>query len=158
MVRIAPNGQDISAMQRDVQVGYEAAASNSPYISGVVPVGAAWDRAMQTGVADSNPYDDLMPGQLNLWAPDAYHASAYGYYLERLMLFGSITGVDPLSLGVNEQAASDLGFTSAQTLALQRVARDQLAIAVPEPSSLVLLVSGMLGLIWVRRRTNLAMA
>lgn len=145
-------GQDISAMQRDVEAGYRAADANSPLIDGVIPVGAAWDRAIRTGFADPNPYDGIMNGLVNLWAPDNYHASPYGYYLEALMFFGSITGLDPLSLGGGEYVARDLGFTMGQALSLQNIAHDQLAVAVPEPTSLALFGIGVLGMGLVRRR------
>lgn len=151
-------GQPIDAMQRDVQAGYDAAAANSPLIDdeNVIPVGAAWNRAIETGLADANPYDGIMPGQLNLWAPDAYHGSVYGYYLEALTLFGGITGVDPLSLGANEAAALAIGITPAQALALQQVASAQLAVSVPEPSTYAMMIAGVLGLVWLRRRADQA--
>ena len=147
-------GQPIDAMQRDVQAGYELARVNSPYIDDVLPVGATWNRAIQTGFADANPYDGITPGQVNLWAPDNYHASIYGYYLEALTLFGGITGVDPRSLGANEAAARTLGISSAQAQALQGIASAQLAVSVPEPSSYALVVAGILGLVWLRRRAD----
>ena len=65
-----------------------------------MPVGLAWNRAFAAGVADPNPYDGITPGQINLWAYDSYHASEFGYYLEALLVFGKVTGHDPLSLGV----------------------------------------------------------
>lgn len=147
-------GQPISAMQRDVQAGYDAADANSPRVDGVIPVGAAWNRAMVEGFADTKPYDGIGAGLVNLWAPDNYHASPFGYYLEALTVFGSITGLDPLSLGASEYVARDLGFTSAQALALQRIAHEQLATAVPEPASAGLFGVGLLALLGLRRRAS----
>ncbi len=147
-------GQPIDAMEKDVQAGYEAAKANSPLIDDVIPVGAAWNRAIQTGFADANPYNGITPGQVNLWAPDNYHASIYGYYLEALTLFGGVTGVDPRSLGAGELVAANLGISSAQALTLQQIAHDQLATSVPEPSSYLVVLVGMLGLVWLRKRAH----
>ena len=88
-------GKPIEAMAKDVRAGYDKAAAGTALIKGVVPVGEAWLRAMQTGVADANPYDGIDAGKVNLWTYDGYHASTYGYYLEALVVFGSITGRDP---------------------------------------------------------------
>ena len=79
----------------------------------MIPVGEAWTRAMQTGVADPNPYDGIEAGKLNLWTYDHYHASTHGYYLEALVIFGSLTGRDPRSLGDNECSAFELGLSRA---------------------------------------------
>jgi hypothetical protein len=119
-------GQPIDAMARDVRSAYDRAAAAAA-VKAVIPVGEAWTRAMQTGVADPNPYDGVEPGKVNLWTFDHYHASAHGYYLEALVIFGSLTGRDPRSLGENECSAYELGFTRAQVGALQQVAFDQLA-------------------------------
>ena len=82
---------------------------------------------MHAGVADPNPYDGIDAGKVDLWTYDHYHASTYGYYLEALVLFGSITGRDPRSLGESECSGFELGLSSTQVGALQQVAFDQLA-------------------------------
>jgi hypothetical protein len=119
-------GQPIEAMARDVRAAYDKAAAASA-IKAVIPVGEAWTRAMQTGVADPNPYDGIESGKLNLWSYDHYHASAHGYYLEALVIFGSLTGRDPRSLGENECSGYELGLARPEVKALQQVAFDELA-------------------------------
>jgi putative endopeptidase len=120
-------GRRIDAMARDLRLACDRAAVNSPYIQGVIPVGQAWIRAMDTSVATANPYQAARPGELNLWGADGYHGSTYGYYLEALVIFGSVTGRDPRSLGRHETAATQLGINAADTHALQRVAFETLA-------------------------------
>jgi len=124
-------GKPIDAMEKELRAGYDKAATGSPYIRGVLPVGQAFNRAIETGLATPNPYKGEGPGQIDLWAYDNYHASAYGYYLEALVEFGAITGKDPLSLGPRETAAKELGISPAQATALQQVAHDQLAAEKP---------------------------
>src|SRR5471030_293782 len=119
-------GQPIDAMARDVRAAYDKAAGPSA-AKAVIPVGEAFTRAIQTGIADPNPYDGIDAGKLNLWTYDNYHASTYGYYLEALVIFGSVTGRDPRSLGQNECSAFELGLSRAEAKALQQVAFDQLA-------------------------------
>ena len=118
-------GKPIGQMGLDIAAAYDAAAKNAR-ATGVVPVGLAWNRAFASGVADDNPYDGIAPGKVNLWTHDSYHGSAFGYYLEALMVFGKVTGKDPLSLGESETVAEDMGFSKPQTKALQQVAHDQL--------------------------------
>jgi len=124
-------GQPIDAMEKDVRAGYDKAAAASPLIKGVIPVGGAWNRAFQTGFADPNPYDGIDAGKVDLWAYDNYHASTFGYYIEALVIFGAVTGKDPLSLGPREQAAVEMGVSPAQTTAMQQIAHDELAAARP---------------------------
>ena len=130
-------GAPVDQMARDVRTGYDAAKSASPFIDGVIPVGQAWNRAIAAGLADPNPYDGISPGQINLWAPDNFHASVYGYYLEALTIFGSITGRDPRSLGADDPVAHDIGIDSATATALQAFAAAQLdaekAATAPTP-------------------------
>jgi len=122
------HGKPIQQMAKDIAIAYDAAAKNAR-ATGVVPVGLAWNRAFDTGVAGTDPYAGIPAGKINLWSWDSYHASAYGYYLEALMVFGKVTGKDPLSLGDNETVADDMGFSKPQTHALQQIAHDELAAA-----------------------------
>lgn len=122
-------GKPIEAMAQDVRSGYDLAAKGTPGVKSVVPVGEAWTRAIHAGVADANPYDGIDPGKIDLWAVDHYHASTYGYYLEALMLFGNITGLDPRSLGDYECSGFELGLSRTQIGALEQVAYDQLRAA-----------------------------
>ncbi|WP_231512166.1 family 16 glycosylhydrolase [Paucibacter sp. KBW04] len=128
----------VEAMTRDLRSGYEQAQTalkklpGAEFVQPVVPVGQAWQRAIQQGLAARDPYRPLAEGQLDLWAADRYHASVYGSYLESLVLFGAITHLDPRSLGASECAAYDLGLSRDQARALQRVAFEQLAA---EPGS-----------------------
>ena len=119
-------GQPIEAMAHDIRVAYDKAAAGAG-VKMVIPVGEAFTRAIQTGVADPNPYDGIDAGKLNLWTYDNYHASTYGYYLEALTVFGTITGRDPRSLGQNECSAYELGLSRDEAKALQQVAFDQLS-------------------------------
>lgn len=137
-------GKPIDAMARDIQAGYELAAAASPHVTDVIEVGGAWNDAMVSGLADSNPYDGIGAGQINLWARDRYHAGFYGSYLSALMQFGAITGTDPRLLGGNEMAAAYFGFSADQTVALQNIAYARLnrAAVVPEPASWAMLIIG----------------
>lgn len=145
-------GKDIYQMAIDVAAGYQLADETHAKISGVIPVGLAWNRAMEQGFADTNPYNGIDAGKVKLWANDNYHASMYGSYLEALTVFGHVTGLDPRVLGANEQAAAALGITSAQSLAMQQIAYEQLAAAVPEPSTYLMMALGIGMLVLLRRR------
>ena len=130
-------GKPIDAMARDVRSGVDKAAAGAS-VKAVIPVGEAWTRAIQTGIADPNPYDGIEAGKLDLWTADHYHASTAGYYLEALVVFGSLTGRDPRSLGDSECSAFELGLDRRQVKALQQVAFDELAAAravAPNPST-----------------------
>lgn len=131
-------GKPIDAMARDVRKAYDLAAAGAA-VRSVIPVGEAWTRAIQSGVADANPYDGVSPGRVNLWTYDHYHASTQGYYLEALVVFGRLTGRDPRSLGENECSAYELGLPRTEVRALQQVAFEQLAAAGPiAPAPLML--------------------
>jgi hypothetical protein len=120
------HGKPIQQMGKDIALAYAQAANNAA-IADVIPLGLAWNRAIDTGFAGDNPYAGVPAGKVNLWSWDSYHASAYGYYLEALLDFAGVTGKDPLSLGRNESVADDMGFSPAQAVALQQIAHDQWA-------------------------------
>lgn len=117
-------GEPIENMAHEVRAGYDLAATAAH--ATVVPVGQAWNRAMRQGLADTNPYDGIDAGKFDLWTYDHYHGSTHGYYLEALVIFGRITGIDPRALGDNECSAFELGLPTRQAGALQQVAHDEL--------------------------------
>ena len=119
-------GTPIHQMALDVRAGYDKAAA-APAVKSVNAVGEAWNRAMENGIADPNPYDGIDLDKIDLWTYDHYHASDYGYYLEALVVFGNVTGLDPRSLGENECSGYELGMSRLQVKALQQAAYEQLA-------------------------------
>jgi len=126
-------GQPIERMALDIRAACDQAAAHTPEIRAVIPVGQAWNRAIAGRLALRNPLLAVPPGQIDLWAPDNYHASRYGYYLEALVIFGSVTGKDPRTLGDKEVAAAELGLTPVEAQALQQIAFDTLAAEVRTP-------------------------
>lgn len=128
-------GKTIADMAKDVRAGYDLAAKSSPAIKGVIPVGEAWVRAMDAGIADNNSLDGIDAGKLNLWTFDNYHASAAGYYLKALVVFGALTLKDPRSLGGHECSGFELGLSVPQIKALEQVAYEQLIVSYPIKSA-----------------------
>ena len=120
-------GKPIVQMAKDIDAGYRLAAQKTPGIAAIVPVGLAWNRAMDGGLADTNPYDGISAGKIDLWATDNYHASTYGYYLEALLVFGRVTGRDPLSVGIREKSIGDLSLDPVLIGKLEQIAHDELA-------------------------------
>ncbi len=158
---------DLESMTAELKAGYADAAANagldgSGGIAGIAPVGEAFLRAVQGGVATRDMYAPGAAGDglIDLWFDDGTHASRYGSYLSALTLFGTVTGLDPQTLGSKEFAAHDLGIAAADALALQRIAAAQLGFApaadpdrdLPEPQSAALFLSGLMGLGWMLRR------
>lgn len=123
------HGKGVERMARDIRSAYDQAAAATPQVSGVIPVGEAWLRAMKSGFADDNPYDGIAYGRVSLWTHDHYHASTHGYYLEALVIFGHVTNRDPRSLGNDESAAFEFGMSPEQAAALQRIAAEELLAA-----------------------------
>ena len=121
------SGKPITAMAQDLRRAADGVRALSPAFRGVLPVGEAWNRAIASGIADPDPYNGVAFGQVDLWTYDHYHASIFGYYLEALIVFGRVTGLDPTRLGANERAADDLGIDPRVAVQLQQVAKAQLA-------------------------------
>ena len=122
----------ISAMASDLHNAYfgEAASfdSNNPTASNltVANAGDAWVSAIELGYAQQNPFLATEPsGQVDLWdsnpllacctVPIGYHPSVYGDYLDALVLFGQITGLDPQSLDAEWDALNPLYGASASS-------------------------------------------
>lgn len=119
------SGTPIDKMALDIRAGYNKAAEASK-VKAVIGVGEAWTRAMFLGIADTNPYDGVESEKISLWSWDYYHASNYGYYLQALVVFGNLTGLDPRSLGENECSGFELGMSRHEVNMLQHAAFEQL--------------------------------
>ena len=152
---------DLESMTEELRVSYAAAgvlagANGSGGITGIAPVGQAFLTAVQAGFATRNMWapDAAADGLIDLWFDDGTHASKHGSYLSALTLFGTLTGLDPASLGAGELAAMELGIAPADALALQQVASYQLGFAtvVPEPGALTLAGLGALLVLGAVRR------
>ncbi|NRF70877.1 hypothetical protein HLB44_28115 [Aquincola sp. S2] len=146
----------LEAMTGDLHSAYYGAAEANSGIAGVAPVGDAFLRAVTEGVATRNMYAPgaASDGLIDLWFDDGTHASRHGSYLSALTLFGTLTGLDPLSLGAGEIAAFELGIRAADARALQRIASEQLGFvqAVPEPGGAGMALSALLIAALVLRR------
>ena len=129
------SGQPITRMALDLRAANDAALGRYKDITAQIPVGEAWNRAFAENVADPNPYDGTTFGQVDLWTYDQFHASAAGYYLEALTIFGQVSGVDPATFGEGEKAADAIGLSPALAVKLQRIASEQLHAATGPASS-----------------------
>jgi hypothetical protein len=107
----------------------------NPGLAGVIPVGDAFQRAIDDGIAKADGFynaegtyaEEVPSDKPNLWWIDYLHASKHGSYLSALVIFGTLTGISPASFGASEKAAADLGINPGDAVRLQRVAADQLA-------------------------------
>lgn len=118
----------LADMTADLHRAFQARAAANPGFAGVVPVGDAFQRAVDQGVARGSGFyaADAGSAGIDLWWLDRTHASKFGSYLSALTLFGRLTGRDPMSLPEPEQAAADLGIDAATARQLRRVASQAL--------------------------------
>jgi hypothetical protein len=147
----------LEEMTEELRLAYDnaaqmAAADGTGGFAGIARVGEAFMRAVAEGVATRNMWaaDAATDGLIDLWFDDGTHGSTWGSYLSALTLFGTITGVNPFSLGGDEIAARELGISRADAVALQRIAALQLGFAVPVPGSLALVLGALAALAAVR--------
>jgi hypothetical protein len=127
--------EGLGGMTNDLRSAFAAKAQSNPGIAGVIPVGVAYQRALDQGVAKADgfytPDGVYAPYQasdkINLWWDDYLHASRHGSYLSALVIFGTLTGIDPASFGASEKGASDLSIRPGDAVKLQRIASEQLA-------------------------------
>ena len=119
-------GEPLETMTADLQSAYAQAATTHSGITGVVPVGEAFLRAVQEGVAFRDPYNPAKKGFDLWWHEDQFHPSGHGAYLSALVMFGAITKVDPASFGASERAARALGIEPLHAMQLQSIASQQL--------------------------------
>lgn len=140
----------MAAMASDLHDAYEAAAASynaaNPTLShvGVAVDGDAWVSAINMGVAQRNPFLTHEPfGQIDLWdqdpllacctVPIGYHPSVYGDYLNALMLFGQVTGINPLWIsGEYSPFSRDYRTTASHALGISPETAAALAIVAEE--------------------------
>jgi hypothetical protein len=150
----------LAGMTADLRTTIYGEAASNGHFAGVIGVGDAFQLAYEQGLVKTNGFYDAngvfapnVDGVMNLWWDDYLHASKYGSYLDALTQFGTITGLDPRTLGAGEIAARDLGISAANALVLQQVAAQQLGM-VPEPASIALIVFGLGLIAGTRARRN----
>jgi hypothetical protein len=129
--------EGLAGMTADLRAAFARKAAENPALAGVIPVGDAFQRAVDLGVAQGHGfygadgvYAPAVPqDKINLWWIDYLHASKYGSYLSALVMFGQLTGIDPWSLGASEKAAADLGISPGDAVKLQQIAAEQLYLS-----------------------------
>ena len=118
---------------------YNAANPNGSHVD-VALVGDAWVSAVNLDIAVENPYLPHHPRrQVDLWdsnpltacctTPIGYHPSSYGVYLDALVIFYKITGVDPRTLRAEMDDEHGPFFRSSAAHALSISARDARLLA-----------------------------
>ncbi len=143
----------IAAMAADLHAAYETAAAtfNAGYpASSQLTVsldGDAWVTAIDLGFAEQDPYPAMQPYfQFDLWdsnpllacctVPIGYHPSVYGDYVNALVLYGHLTGLNPVLL-TTEYVPLERGYASSASSALGISPLNALKLAVAAEETLV---------------------
>jgi hypothetical protein len=144
------NANPIAAMASDLHNAYVNAAAHfnaaNPALSHltVALAGDAWVSAISLGVAEFNPFlSNEPPGQIDLWdsdpllacctAPIGYHPSQYGDFLDALMLFGKITGMNPEALSAEwDQSNPSYSRSASHALGIDPRIAQKLAVAAED--------------------------
>lgn len=115
----------LRAMQADLDAVYAAEAQETGWTR-TAPVGDAFVRAVDEGVADAVPEDGVAAGTVRLWSEEDHrHAAAAGSYLAATVLTATLTHRNPQLLPTGEgSAAAALGIDPAAAAALHRIAAD----------------------------------
>jgi hypothetical protein len=186
---VGDTANPIAVMNADNHNAYATEANGfnaaHPLLSqlNVAFTGDAWVTAINSGIALLNPYLSSEPaGQINLWESDpllaccttpiGYHPGLYGDYLNALMIFGTVTGVNPETLSAEwdpnnpnyaASAAFALGINPLIAATLAVVAEDTLlaggpTTVTPLPSSWTMMLIGLagLGVVAYRRKKHSA--
>jgi hypothetical protein len=113
----------LHAMQDDLHSAYFGSAAVGGRAT-VSPVGDAFLRAVDEGVAVGTPEDGVPAGEVDLWsALDSRHPSKWGAYLSAAVMVARIAGLDPRSLSTGAgSAAAGLGISPQVATELQQIA------------------------------------
>jgi len=136
---------NLTAIANQYHNVYYSAMQNDGNVADVAATGDAWLTTQLAGNAILDPYT-TSSGTL-LWfgykagsspstsssSPDYLHPSPAGAYLNALVLFYRITGVDPRTLGASEAAAAAIGIPSATAVMLQQAAYTQITTGTSAP-------------------------
>jgi len=120
-------------MTNDMRDAFKSLATSNSKIKGIAPVGEAFQRTVDNGLAKGTGFYnaqgtyDVGGNPVDLWWIDRTHPSVYGSYLAALVLFGTITGVNPTTLGATDAVAAELGISPTNAASLQRMAADTIA-------------------------------
>lgn len=119
--QVPANYASLQAMQNELRHAYADATADFRLHSWV-PVGDAFMQALDENVA-YDPDAGVTAGEVNLWAGDNYHASAYGSYLSALLFYTRILGGDPRLLPTGTgSAVAALGLNASVAADLQQIA------------------------------------